>query len=85
MDVEIRNSYPVVETLSEHLPMPYVDEVSATEKYIGYAPLGVDEKTEGWRIIKETKSGTVTKRLYAEGSSEFRFAWEKRKTYRYAR
>lgn len=85
MTTETRTSYPVVETFSEHLPLPFVDEVSATEKYIGYAPLGVDEGTEGWRLIKEQKIGTVTKRLYAEGTSDFRFAWEKRKTYRYTR
>lgn len=85
MTIETRTSYPVVETVSEHLPLPFIDEVSATEKYIGYAPLGVDEGTEGWRLIKETKVGTVTKRLYAEGTSDFRFAWEKRRQYRYTR
>lgn len=85
MNAETRTSYPVVETLGEHLPLPFIDEVSATEKYIGYAPLGVDEGTEGWRLIKEQKVGTVTKRLYAEGTSDFRFAWEKRRQYRYTR
>lgn len=85
MNAETRTNYPVVETVSEHLPLPFIDEVSATEKYIGYAPLGVDERSEGWRLIKETKVGTVTKRLYAEGTSDFRFAWEKRREYRYTR
>ena len=85
MNAETRTNYPVVETITEHLPMPFIDEVSATEKYIGYAPLGVDESTEGWRLIKEQKVGTVTKRLYAEGSDDFRFAWEKRRQYRYTR
>lgn len=85
MTIETRTNYPVVETVSEHLPLPFIDEVSATEKYIGYAPLGVDESTEGWRLIKEQKVGTVTKRLYAEGSDDFRFAWEKRRQYRYTR
>lgn len=85
MNAETRTNYPVVETITEHLPMPFIDEVSATEKYIGYAPLGVDETTEGWRLIKEQKVGTVTKRLYAEGSDDFRFAWEKRRQYRYTR
>lgn len=85
MTIETRTNYPVVETITEHLPLPFIDEVSATEKYIGYAPLGVDESTEGWRLIKEQKVGTVTKRLYAEGSDDFRFAWEKRRQYRYTR
>lgn len=85
MTIETRTNYPVVETITEHLPLPFIDEVSATEKYIGYAPLGVDENTEGWRLIKEQKVGTVTKRLYAEGSDDFRFAWEKRRQYRYTR
>lgn len=80
-----KTKFPVFESLTEHLPQPFVDEVSATEKYYGWAPLGVSETQEAWRIMKEIKVGNVTKRLYAQGSMEFSFSWAKRTQYSYSR
>lgn len=76
---------PIVRTFSEYLPEPFIDEVSADEKYYGWAPMGTSEDTEGWRIMKETKYGTVTKREYAQGTMDFTSAWSKRTTYNYSR
>ena len=46
---------PIVRTFSEYLPEPFIDEVSADEKYYGWAPMGTAETDNGWRIMKETK------------------------------
>ena len=76
---------PIVRTFSEYLPEPFIDEVSADEKYYGWAPMGTSEDTEGWRIMKETKDGTVIKREYAQGTMDFTSAWSERATYNYSR
>ena len=76
---------PVVRTFSEYLPEPYVDEVSDSVKYYGWAPMGTSEDEDGWRIMRETKDGTVTKREYAQGTMDFVSSWSKRTSYVYSR
>lgn len=76
---------PVVRTFSEYLPEPYIDEVSDSVKYCGWAPMGTSEDEDGWRIMRETKEGTVTKREYAQGTMDFVSAWGKRTSYVYSR
>ena len=76
---------PVVRTFSEYLPEPYIDEVSDSVKYYGWAPMGTSEDEDGWRIMRETKEGTVTKREYAQGTMDFVSAWGKRTSYVYSR
>ena len=76
---------PVVRTFSEYLPEPYIDEVSDSVKYYGWAPMGASEDEDGWRIMRETKDGTVTKREYAQGTMDFVSAWSKRTSYVYSR
>lgn len=81
---DFKTEAPVVKTFEEYLPQPYIDE-AASETYYGWAPLGVGEEEEGWRIMREKKVGTETKREYAEGSMEFKFVWSERANYRYSR
>lgn len=76
---------PVVRTFNEYMPEPYIDEASDSTRYYGWAPMGTPENAEGWRIMKETKSGTVTKREYAQGTMDFVSAWSKRTSYKYSR
>lgn len=76
---------PVVRTFSEYLPEPYIDEVSDSVKYYGWAPMGTSEDEDGWRIMRETKEGTVTKCEYAQGTMDFVSAWSKRTSYVYSR
>lgn len=76
---------PVVRTFSEYLPEPYIDEVSDSIKYYGWAPMGTSEDEDGWRIMRETKDGTVTKREYVQGTMDFVSAWSKRTSYVYSR
>lgn len=79
-----RTEVPTVKTFEESLPAPFVDE-AADATYYGWAVLGVGEDEEAWRIMREKKDGTVTKREYAMGSLDFAFAWTKRTEYDYSR
>ncbi len=76
---------PVVKTFSEYMPEPYIDEASDGVKYYGWAPMGTSEDEDGWRIMRETKEGNVTKREYAQGTMSFVSAWSKRTSYVYSR
>lgn len=77
---------PVVKMFGvNELPEPFIDESTASDTYYGWAPIGTDESEEGWRIMKKTKTGNVTKCLYANGSMNFEFAWSKRTSYSYSR
>ena len=81
----VKTDAPIVRTFNEYLPEPFIDEVSVDEKYYGWAPMGTAETDNGWRIMKETKSGTVIKREYAQGTMDFISAWSERTTYNYSR
>lgn len=76
---------PVSATLKEALPEPFIDVVSSSVTYQGYAKLGVGEEDEGWRLIKFEKTGNVTKALYPNGDSSFNFKWSDRASYTYTR
>lgn len=80
-----KTSAPVVQTMSEYLPEPIVDNNADGAIYKGYAPLGTDEDTEGWKITKTTTVGSVTRTQYAKGTMEFISAWSKRTEYNYSR
>lgn len=81
----VKTSAPVVRTFYEYLPEPFIDEVSEDVKYIGWAPIGTDEDEIGWRIMRETKVGTVTKREYSRGTMGFTSVWANRADYTYSR
>lgn len=76
---------PVVTTLYEVLPAPFVDDNGAGTKYVGYAPIGVSAAQEGWRLIKYTTVGTVTVAEYPKSSMDFKFVWDDRAGYTYSR
>lgn len=76
---------PVVQTLGvDALPAPFVDEQDDAT-YYGWAPMGVNEDEEKWRIMRVKKTSTVTKSEYANGSMNFCFAWSNRLSYTYSR
>lgn len=81
----VKTDAPIVRTFSEYLPEPFVDEASEDTKYYGWAPMGTGENEPGWRIMRETKSGNITKREYAQGTMEFVSAWSERTNYDYSR
>lgn len=77
---------PVIQNFGvDYLPQPFVDASTEGTTYYGWAPIGTDEGEDGWLIMKETVDSGITKRLYAQGSMEFKSAWSKRTTYSYSR
>ena len=80
----VKTNAPTVQTMEEYLPKPYVDETD-NGTYYGWAAMGTEEDEPAWRIMKETKDGTVTKRQYAQGTMDFVSAWSKRTEYNYSR
>jgi hypothetical protein len=85
MKAQANNLHPVRQTLLEYLPKPFIDNVSGTLQYYGYAPLGVAEDEAGWRIEKHEVVGTVTKVTYPRGSMDFKFKWSDRASLTYTR
>lgn len=79
-----KTSAPIVQTFEEYLPAPFID-AAAEGTYYGYAPMGTSEDEDNWRIMKEIVVGTVTKRLYAQGTMDFVSIWSQRSTYNYSR
>lgn len=65
--------------------LPFIDEVDASTKYVGYAPRGIGEKQAGWLLLKYETVGTVTKILFAEGSDRWDKVWDNRALYNYSR
>lgn len=81
-----KTTAPVMQTLGvDCLPAPFEDTSTSGVKYIGWAPLGVSESDNGWRIMKETTTSGVIKREYPNGSMDFAFAWTNRTSYNYGR
>ena len=81
-----KTTAPVVQPLGvEWLPAPFEDASTAGVVIYGWAPLGVDENEEGWRLMKETTENGITKREYPNGSMDFNFKWSERANYTYAR
>ena len=81
---EVKKGAPIVRTFHEYLPEPFMDEAGDVT-YYGWAPMGTDEDENGWRIMRESKEGTVTKREYAQGTMDFTSAWSERANYTYSR
>lgn len=78
-------NYPIIKTLTEHLPPPIVDEVSATLSYIGFSAIGTREDVADWKIMKVEKVGTITKSTFPNSSMKYEFKWSDRATYTYTR
>jgi hypothetical protein len=85
-----KKTAPVIQLLgTNYLPDPYVDESQLTDGegviYYGWAPLGVDEGDNGWRLMRKTINSGVTKCEYPNGSMGFEFNWKDRANYEYGR
>lgn len=81
-----KTTAPTIQSLGvDYLPAPFEDTSISGVKYIGWAPLGVSESDNGWRIMRETTESGVIKREYPNGSMGFEFSWENRASYNYGR
>ena len=61
----------------------YVDEVDASNTYVGESAPGVAVTTAGWRIKKVVVVGTLTTVKYADGARSFTKIWNSRTGYSY--
>lgn len=62
----------------------YIDVASGTVTYFGFAAPSTATSAAGWRILKQTVSGSITSILYAGGSLEYSFVWDNRASYSYS-
>lgn len=76
---------PIISLSSDLQPSPIVDEASSTITYIGYANLGVSENSDGWKIMRISKIGTVTLTEYADGDMLYDNIWNQRTSLNYFR
>ena len=60
-----------------------IDEVSATEYYLGWFSPGGSESTASCRIVHMQKTGNIWRRHYAEGTDQKVHTWDDRTTYSY--
>lgn len=79
------NEYPIVKTLTEALVPPLRDDVSASEIYYGWAPIGTAEDAPGWKIMRVKKTSTVTKSEFPDSKQDYAFKWSDRLTLTYSR
>ncbi len=59
------------------------DTVSASDIYYGYAKIGTATNKPLWHIIREVTTGSITKRMCPDGSTESKFIWDNRTAYTY--
>jgi hypothetical protein len=64
-------------------PVMLVDEVSATEFYIGVSKNTSNTAAPHWRIKKIWKSGSVWHFGFPDGHQDFLFIWDDRALYVY--
>ena len=85
-----KKTAPIVQLLgTSYMPEPYIDESGFADGegtiYYGWAPLGVAETDNGWRLMRKTVADGITKCEYPEGSMDFKFNWDDRASYNYGR
>jgi len=55
-----------------------VDKASSTTTYVGWAAIGTLDAGTTWRILRITKSGTVTSFEWEDGNNNFDNQWSTR-------
>lgn len=65
-------------------PITLVDEISATEYYIGVSRNTKDENRPNWKIKKIWKDGTTWRFEFPDGEQKFKFVWADRLSYTYS-
>jgi len=65
-------------------PYILVDELSATEIYLGTSKSFSDPSKSNWKIKRIIKIGSVWKFQFPNGDQGFNFVWDDRLLYTYA-
>lgn len=61
-----------------------IDEASTTVTYIGKAPVGSDDASAVWQILRFSETGTVTACEFADGDAYFDNVWDDRASLNYS-
>jgi hypothetical protein len=64
-------------------PIVLIDELSATEYYIGTSNNFKDLSKPHWRIRRIWKIGSVWHFGYPDGNQDFKYVWDDRLSYTY--
>jgi hypothetical protein len=64
-------------------PIMLIDELSATEYYIGISNNFKDPSKPHWRIRRIWKIGSVWHFGYPDGKQDFKYVWDDRLSYTY--
>lgn len=64
-------------------PVMLIDELSATEYYIGMSNNFKDPGAAHWRIRRIWKIGSVWHFGYPDGNQDFKYVWDDRLSYTY--
>lgn len=73
-----------VNAVNENDLKTLIDEVDASNTYVGYATVGASTGSSVWKIKKIVVSGTVTSVLYADGDSNYDNSWNSRASLSYS-
>ena len=82
-DITLSHEDDSIETHSVN-ELSYIDEVSSSVSYFGFAPAGSAEGSALWKIKKLTVSGTVTKVQFADGNALYDNVWNNRASLSYS-
>ncbi len=77
-----QGSTPVPVTETEY--KTYIDEISKTLSYIGYALPGTATSSASWKILKLEVISNDTFKTFANGVSTFTNIWDNRLSYTYS-
>ena len=61
-----------------------IDQISENEISYGFASADAAEDDEVWIVMKQTTSGNITKKVFADSKASFTKKWSDRTTYTYA-
>jgi hypothetical protein len=79
------DNFPTNKTLTETLPPPIIDSVGGGVTYYGNAQLGTKENEAGWKIMRVTVAGTITKSEFPDSNMNYDFKWSDRASLTYSR
>jgi hypothetical protein len=65
-------------------PAQIIDELSATEYYVGQSINGSDAAASTWKIKRIWKVSTIWHIGFPNGDQDFKYVWDNRFTYTYS-
>jgi hypothetical protein len=82
--VDITSDGSQIQNVRNVSTIVYIDDVSGTVSYYGFASPGTPTNYPYWRIMKKETSSTVTSYLYANGTLDYSAIWDDRASLSYS-